>query len=135
MPVTGRPAAEPALAAGQVLTAEQVGSVEQVLIAVADPIRRRILDVLAADGAAAATATTLAAGLPVSRQAVMKHLAMLDRAGLVAVRRHGREMRYRIRLEPASDTAAWLAGLAAGWERRRAAARAAAEAAARPGTG
>jgi DNA-binding transcriptional ArsR family regulator len=135
MPVKGGPAAEPALTAGQVLTAEQVGTVEQVLIAVADPIRRRILDVLAADGAAAATATTLAAGLPVSRQAVTKHLAMLDRAGLVAVRRHGREMRYRIRLEPASDTAAWLAGLAAGWERRRAAARPATETAARPDAG
>jgi DNA-binding transcriptional ArsR family regulator len=105
--------------AGLVLTVGPAPAAEQVLVAVADPIRHRILDVLAAEGAA--TATTLAAGLPVSRQAVMKHLAMLDRAALVTVRRHGREMRYRIRLEPLDDAAAWLAGLAARWGQGRAA--------------
>jgi DNA-binding transcriptional ArsR family regulator len=94
---------------------------EPVLIALADPIRRRILDTLAAAGAA--TATGLAAGLPVSRQAVMKHLAMLDRAGLVSVQRRGREMQYRRRPGPAAGTATWLAGRAAGWEQRLAAIR------------
>ncbi|HEX5292794.1 MAG TPA: metalloregulator ArsR/SmtB family transcription factor [Streptosporangiaceae bacterium] len=89
---------------------------EQVLIALADPIRRRILDTLAADGPA--TATRLAADLPVSRQAVTKHLVMLDRAGLVSVQRRGREMRYRIQPQPAAATAAWLAGRAAKWEQR-----------------
>jgi DNA-binding transcriptional ArsR family regulator len=104
----------------------EVPGVEQVLIAVADPIRRRILGLLAAEGAG--TATRLATELPVSRQAVMKHLVMLDRAGLVSVRRHGREMRYRLQPEPLDGTAAWLAGLAAEWERRLAAIRSSAEA-------
>ena len=89
---------------------------EQVLIALADPIRRRILDTLAADGPA--TATRLAADLPVSRQAVMKHLVMLDRAGLVSVQRRGREMRYRVKPLPLAETAGWLTGLAAKWEQR-----------------
>lgn len=102
---------------------------EQVLIALADPIRRRILDTLAAAGPG--TATRLAADLPVSRQAVMKHLVMLDRAGLVSVQRHGREMRYRIHPQPLDETAAWLAALAAQWEQRLTAIRSIAEAAAR----
>ena len=76
---------------------------EQVLIALADPIRRRILGTLAAEGPG--TATRLAADLPVSRQAVMKHLVMLDRAGLVSVQRHGREMRYRIHPRPLDEAA------------------------------
>jgi DNA-binding transcriptional ArsR family regulator len=84
---------------------------EPVLIALADPIRRRILGLLAAEGAR--TATRLAADLPVSRQSVVKHLGMLDRGGLVSVQRHGREMRYRLRPQPLDETAAWLAGLAA----------------------
>ena len=102
---------------------------EQVLIALADPIRRRILGTLAAEGPG--TATRLAADLPVSRQAVIKHLVMLDRAGLVSVQRHGREMRYRIHPQPLDETAAWLAGLAAQWEQRLTAIRSIAEAAAR----
>jgi DNA-binding transcriptional ArsR family regulator len=94
----------------------EVLAVEQVLMALADPIRRRILDLLAAEGPA--TATRLAADLPVSRQAVIKHLVMLDRAGLVSVQRRGREMRYRIHPQPLEETAAWLAALAAEWEQR-----------------
>jgi DNA-binding transcriptional ArsR family regulator len=106
---------------------------EQVLIALADPIRRRILGTLAAEGPG--TATRLAADLPVSRQAVMKHLVMLDRAGLVSVRRHGREMRYRIHPQPLDETAAWLAGLAARWEQRLTDIKSIAEAAARADPG
>jgi DNA-binding transcriptional ArsR family regulator len=101
----------------------EVPGVEHVLIAVADPIRRRILGLLAAEGAG--TATRLAADLPVSRQAVLKHLVMLDRAGLVSVQRHGREMRYRLEPRPLDEAAAWLAGLAAEWEQRRPAIRSA----------
>jgi DNA-binding transcriptional ArsR family regulator len=89
---------------------------EHVLIALADPIRRRILDMLAAAGPA--TATRLAADLPVSRQAVMKHLTMLDRAGLVSVQRRGREMRYRSQPEPLAEAAGWLGGLAARWQQQ-----------------
>ena len=53
-----------------------------VLVALADPTRRQLLDLLSAQGQA--TATTLAEGMPVSRQAVVKHLTVLDEAGLVA---------------------------------------------------
>jgi DNA-binding transcriptional ArsR family regulator len=75
--------------------------------------------VLAARGEASATA--LAAKLPVSRQAVVKHLGVLDRAGLVHGARRGREVRYTVRPERLDATARWLAGLAAEWDARLAA--------------
>lgn len=90
--------------------------VDEVLAAVADPTRRALLEDLAARGEA--TATALADGLPITRQAVVKHLAVLDRAGLVAARRRGREVRYVARPEGVAATARWLAGLAADWDRR-----------------
>ena len=101
--------------------------VDLVLAALADPMRRRILDGLAVTGTA--TATALAAGLPVSRQAVVKHLAVLDRAGLVTGLRSGREVHYRLRPSPLDATARWMAGLAAQWDRRLAAIKSLAEAA------
>ena len=67
---------------------------DELWAAVADPTRRRLLDVLLAHGEA--TATTLAGELPVTRQAVAKHLAVLDRAGLVEGHRRGREMRFTV---------------------------------------
>ena len=84
--------------------------------AVADPTRRRVLDVLLEHGEA--TTTTLAAGLPVTRQAVAKHLAVLDRVGLVAGERRGREVRYAIRPERLDDAAEAMAQVAAQWDRR-----------------
>jgi DNA-binding transcriptional ArsR family regulator len=87
-----------------------------VLVALADPTRRRILEVLAVHGGG--TASTLATELPVSRQAVVKHLAVLDRAGLVAGRRSGREVRYLLCPRRLDATAQWLAGLATEWDRR-----------------
>ena len=89
---------------------------DEVLAAMADPTRRRLLGDLAARGEA--TATTLAGDLPISRQAVVKHLAVLGRAGLVSGRRRGREMRYVVRPEGVAETARWMAGLAADWDRR-----------------
>jgi DNA-binding transcriptional ArsR family regulator len=89
---------------------------EALWAAVADPTRRRVLDELLERGEA--TTTTLAAGLPVTRQAVAKHLAVLDRAGLVAGARHGREVRYAVRPERLDDAAAALARVAAQWDRR-----------------
>ena len=74
------------------------------------------------------TATTLAGELPVSRVAVVKHLAVLDRAGLVAARRAGREVRYTVRTGPLDETARWMAGLAAQWDARLAAIKRMAEA-------
>ena len=95
--------------------AEQ-GELDSVLSAVADPTRRGLLEQLAARGSA--TATSLAAGLPISRQAVVKHLAILSQAGLVAGRRQGREVRYVVRPAGLAATARQLAALAAQWDRR-----------------
>lgn len=90
--------------------------VDGVLAALADPTRRQLLDLLAAHGQA--TATTLAGGLPVSRQAIVKHLTVLDSAGLVAGVKVGREVRYAVRPEALDATARWMAALAADWDRR-----------------
>ena len=89
---------------------------EGVFAALADPTRWRVLSLLAERGEASATA--LAGELPVSRVAVVKHLAVLDRAGLVEGGRHGREVRYRVRPERLEQTARWMAGLASQWDRR-----------------
>jgi len=91
-------------------------AVAEVLSALADPTRRRILDALAAHGEA--TATVLAAELPVSRQAIVKHLGVLDRAGLVAGHREGREARYRVIPERLGVTARWMDRVAAAWDTR-----------------
>lgn len=104
--------------------------VDGVLAALADPTRRRLLDLLSAHGQA--TATTLADGFPVSRQAVVKHLAVLDAAGLVDSVKVGREVRYAVRPEALDTTAAWMAALAAEWDRRLAKIKRVAEAASRP---
>jgi ArsR family transcriptional regulator, cadmium/lead-responsive transcriptional repressor len=84
--------------------------------AVADPTRRRVLDALLEHGEA--TTTTLARGLPVTRQAVAKHLVVLNRVGLVAGRRRGREVRYAIRPARLDDATEVLARVAAQWDRR-----------------
>ena len=74
---------------------------DELWTAVADPSRRRVLDLLVANGPA--TATALAAELPFTRQAVVKHLSILERAGLVEGRREGREVRYGIRADRLDD--------------------------------
>ncbi|GAA3595453.1 metalloregulator ArsR/SmtB family transcription factor [Nonomuraea rosea] len=104
-------------------------AVDGVLVALADPTRRQLLDLLAAQGEA--TATTLAERLPVSRQAVVKHLAVLDAAGLVTGGRVGREVRYAVRPAALDATARWMAALASDWDRRLAAIKRIAEAAER----
>jgi DNA-binding transcriptional ArsR family regulator len=105
---------------------------DELWAAVADPTRRRILDALLARGEA--TATTLAGGLPVTRQAVAKHLAVLDRAGLVEGRRRGRELRYAVRPERLDAATRRLASVAAQWDERLTAIKQLAEAAARERT-
>jgi DNA-binding transcriptional ArsR family regulator len=93
--------------------------------ALADPTRRQVLDVLAARGEA--SATTVAGQLPVSRPAVIKHLGVLERAGLVEGRRTGREVLFSVRPEPLSAASRWLATVATEWDRRLAALKALAE--------
>jgi ArsR family transcriptional regulator, cadmium/lead-responsive transcriptional repressor len=89
---------------------------DELWAAVADPTRQRLLDALLARGDA--TATELAGELPVTRQAVAKHLAVLDRAGLVERRRQGREVRYAIRPEQLDAATRRLAQVAAHWDER-----------------
>jgi DNA-binding transcriptional ArsR family regulator len=84
--------------------------------AVADPTRRRVLDALLEQGEA--STTMLALGLPVTRQAVAKHLAVLNGVGLIAGRRRGREVRYTVRPERLDDAAEAMAQVAAQWDRR-----------------
>lgn len=100
---------------------------DELWTAVADPTRRRVLDLLLAHGEA--TATTLAGELPVSRQAVVKHLAVLDRTGLVEGRREGREVRYAIQPERLELARRRMAEIAAEWDQRLAAIKRIAEAA------
>jgi DNA-binding transcriptional ArsR family regulator len=90
-----------------------------VLAALADPMRRQLLDLLAGHGET--TATVLAGGLPVSRQGVMQHLAVLEQVGLVSSRRLGRERRFTVQPEPLTATAAWMTTLAQQWDTRLAA--------------
>jgi DNA-binding transcriptional ArsR family regulator len=88
----------------------------EVFAALADPTRRQVLDLLAARGEGSASA--LAAQLPVSRPAVVKHLTVLDRAGLVEARRRGREVLFTVRPEPLDSAARWMASVAADWDAR-----------------
>ena len=87
-----------------------------VFDALADPHRRAVITILAERETA--TATELAAELPVTRQAVAKHLATLRSAGLVAPRRQGRETRYRLTPAPLNDVTAWVACVGAQWDER-----------------
>jgi DNA-binding transcriptional ArsR family regulator len=92
------------------------GDDEQLWAAVAEPGRRWLLDVLLAHGEA--TATTLAAELPFTRQAVAKHLGVLERVGLVEAQRHGREVRYTVRPERLDEAVRAMAQVAARWDSR-----------------
>jgi DNA-binding transcriptional ArsR family regulator len=88
----------------------------QVFAALAEPTRRAIIDLLVEGGPS--TATELARQLPISRQAVAKHLTALYRAGLVLGRKEGRDVRFRLRAEPLTDAMQWMAALAARWDQR-----------------
>jgi DNA-binding transcriptional ArsR family regulator len=87
--------------------------------ALADPHRRFVVETLASRGAA--TATQLAAELPVTRQAVAKHLTALRAAGLVRAERTGRETRYELDPAPLDDAAGWIERVGAQWDGRLAA--------------
>ena len=93
----------------------------RVFEALADPNRRYVVQALAERDDA--TATELAAELPVTRQAVAKHLAALSDAGLVESRRAGRETRYELTPEPLGAAMDWMADVGADWDARLAALR------------
>ncbi len=90
---------------------------EQVFIALADPTRRSILAALASHGPA--TATDLAERLPITRQAIAKHLALLAEVGLVTAEPgERRRVRYRLRSAPMQIAQQFLAALARDWDGR-----------------
>ena len=83
--------------------------------AIGDPTRRRLLDLLL-EGEG--TATTLGHQLPVTRQAVAKHLGVLDRAGLVRATPAGREKRYRVDDAQLARAVAQLSSVGSAWDAR-----------------
>jgi DNA-binding transcriptional ArsR family regulator len=90
---------------------------EQVFTALADPSRRAILAALASGGPA--TATDLAGRLPITRQAIAKHLALLSEAGLVTAEPgERRRVRYRLRSAPMKVAQQFLSVLARDWDSR-----------------
>jgi DNA-binding transcriptional ArsR family regulator len=89
--------------------------VSDVFDALGDPTRRHIVESLSQGEA---SATQLAADLPVTRQAVSKHLSALRDAGLVESRRQGRETLYRVNAEPLDAAAAWIVRVGGEWDAR-----------------
>ena len=81
----------------------------------ADPMRRRLLAQIAQHPA---TATELAGDLPISRQAVAKHLASLAHAGLVARERTGRDVRFHVTPAPLSEAVSWMTEVGSQWDER-----------------
>lgn len=88
--------------------------VDAVFSALADPTRRHLVEALAAQPGA--TATGLASGLPISRQAVAKHLKLLAEAGLVSSHRSGREALFELDTEPLVEAVAWIDAVGAEWD-------------------
>jgi DNA-binding transcriptional ArsR family regulator len=84
--------------------------------AIGDPTRRRMLDLLLVGGDG--TATTLSHQVPVTRQAVAKHLGVLDRVGLVRAMPAGREKRYRVDEAQLARAVAQLTSVGAAWDGR-----------------
>lgn len=89
---------------------------DELWSAVGDPIRRRVLDLLLTDGSG--TATSLSDHLPVTRQAVAKHLVVLDRVGLVHAATAGRETRFRVDQARLTRAVAQLNDVGAAWDTR-----------------
>jgi len=87
-----------------------------VFDALSDPTRRQVLRGVAERGPL--TATALAASLPISRQAVAKHLGVLREAGLVQAERVGRETRFEATPAPLTEAAQWLTATGAAWDQR-----------------
>jgi DNA-binding transcriptional ArsR family regulator len=89
---------------------------DELWSAIGDPTRRRMLDLLLIDGDG--TATSLGQQLPVTRQAVAKHLGVLARCGLVQATPAGREKRYRVDDAQLARAAAQLSSVGSAWDAR-----------------
>ena len=89
---------------------------DELWSAIADPSRRQVLDLLVSHGDV--SASWLAGHVPFSRQGVSKHLAVLERAGLISRRKRGREVLYQVEADRLDQAARVMAELAAHWDRR-----------------
>lgn len=89
---------------------------QPLLAALADPTRRAVFERLNSEGPA--SASKLATELPVSRQAIAKHLNLLDSVGLVDRREQGRQVVYSARVAPLRDVATWLETVGDEWDTR-----------------
>jgi DNA-binding transcriptional ArsR family regulator len=90
--------------------------IDAVFSALGDRTRREVISRLTENGAM--TATELAGHIPVSRQAIAKHLSSLSDAGLVAAERDGREVRYRLTPQPMTEAVAWMTEAGSEWDAR-----------------
>lgn len=98
-------------------SAADAGDVGRVFVALSDPTRREVVRRLSeADGGR--TLTELASTLPVTRQAVAKHLAVLEEAGLVDAATAGRRRTYRLTPAPFAGAMGWMADVGAEWDER-----------------
>ena len=96
---------------------KQIREHEQSLFAaLADPMRRKLLVNLAEHSPR--TATQLAEDYPITRQGILKHLTILEHAGLVAVYQAGREKRYTLTPEPLAELEQWIEDIGAKWDKR-----------------
>jgi DNA-binding transcriptional ArsR family regulator len=93
------------------------GRLGPAFAALGDPTRRRLVQRLAREPGEA-TPTALAAGLPITRQAVSKHLGILADAGLVRRERSGRESRYRLEPRALAEVERWIGDVGEAWDRR-----------------
>jgi DNA-binding transcriptional ArsR family regulator len=100
---------------------------DELWSAIGDPSRRQVLDLLVSNGEV--SASWLAGRVPFSRQAVSKHLVVLERAGLITRRKQGREVLYQVEADRVDQAARAMTELAAQWDRRLGAIKRLAEAA------
>ena len=89
---------------------------DELWSAIADPSRRRVLDLLVSNGGV--SASWLAGHVPFSRQAVAKHLVVLEQAGLVSRRKQGREVLYQVEADRLDEATRAMADVAEQWDRR-----------------
>ncbi|MDQ3533057.1 MAG: metalloregulator ArsR/SmtB family transcription factor [Actinomycetota bacterium] len=90
--------------------------IDMVFSALSDPTRREVIECISEENGV--SASQLAARLPVTRQAVAKHLSALSEAGLVSGERHGRQKLYRLTPGPMGDVMGWMARVGAEWDDR-----------------
>jgi ArsR family transcriptional regulator, cadmium/lead-responsive transcriptional repressor len=100
---------------------------DELWSAIADPSRRRVLDLIVSNGGV--SASWLARRVPFSRQAVSKHRVVLEGAGLVSRRKQGREVLYQVEANRLDQATRAMTDLAAQWDRRLGAIKRLAEAA------